>query len=50
MSGVLFRRIKEHVSEDICHFVVTVSPIFLEVGEVESTFSMRAAQNCEVTQ
>jgi hypothetical protein len=48
--SVFFHRIIEYVSEDSSHFVWTVSPILLETGEVESSFSMRVAQNCEETQ
>jgi hypothetical protein len=45
-----FRRLFEDVSEDRFHFVLTVSPIFLEIGKVGSVFAMRAAQNCGATQ
>jgi hypothetical protein len=31
-----FCRVTEYVSEDSSHFVLMVSPIFLEVGKVES--------------
>jgi hypothetical protein len=44
-----FRRIREFVSEDSSHLVLTVSPISLETGKLGSSFAMWAAQNCEVT-
>jgi hypothetical protein len=49
MSGFL-RRIIESIFGYSSHLVLTVSPIFLEIGKVESSFPIRTAQNCEIAQ